>query len=212
MWKPVLLALFLVSLSGPGRASERHYSADEVIDWQPKSFAGHTDYSLVFDEQLQRQVLRADSRQAASGLFYEQRIDLDSTPWLSWLWRVEQFPTVADEQTKAGDDFAVRIYIVVHDGWTALGNKAISYVWSQQATANHRWPNPFAGNKAMMLALRNRRADSGWMSEKRNVKADLKQLFGKEFRYIDAVAIMTDTDNSKSAAVGYYADIAFTKE
>ncbi|WP_116475807.1 DUF3047 domain-containing protein [Zobellella maritima] len=211
MYKLLLHGLLLALLATSARADMR-FSPETMLAWEPESFVSHTDYSLVFDRQLQRKVLRAASTGSASGLFHEQKIDLDSTPWLSWMWRVEQFPDVANEQEKAGDDFAVRVYIVVRDGWTFLSTRAISYVWSQQVTASQSWPNPFTGDKAMMLALRNRTADSGWMSEKRNLKADLKQFFGKDFRYIEAVAIMTDADNSNSRAIGYYADIAFTRE
>ena len=188
------------------------FSTAVMLGWEPKSFAGDTEYRPVLDPLLQQQVVRASSQAAASGLFYEQRIDLDATPWLSWRWRVERFPHVADERTKAGDDFAVRVYVVVRDGWTRLSSKAISYVWAQEASVGQRWANPFAGDKAMMLALRNRQDGDGWVSEKRNIKADLRRLFGKDFRYIEAVAIMTDADNSKSSAIGYYANFAFTRE
>ena len=41
----------------------------------------------------------------------------------------------------------------------------------------------------MMLALRGPEASLNvWYSEKRNVKADLKKLFGEDLRFIDAVA------------------------
>ncbi|OIN04808.1 DUF3047 domain-containing protein [Oceanisphaera psychrotolerans] len=210
---PRLLIMVLLGAwlsAGPVRALT--FTPADILGWEQKSFAGHTDYRLVFDPQLQRQVLKAASKGAASGLFYEQKIDLNRTPWLSWRWRVEQFPTVEDEQAKAGDDFAVRVYIVVRDGWTFLSTRAVSYVWSQQIATDRSWDNPFTGDKAMMLALRNGQGDGGWVTEKRNLKADLRRLFGKDFRYIDAVAIMTDADNSNSRAVGYYADLVFTRE
>ncbi len=203
--------LLLALLCTETRADVR-FPPESVMAWEPKSFAGNTEYRLVFDPQLQQQVVRAQSRGAASGLFYEQRIDLDATPWLSWRWRVERFPAVTDERTKSGDDFAVRVYVVVRDGWTRLSSKAISYVWAQQAGVGQRWPNPFAGDKAMMLALRNQQSDGGWVSEKRNLKADLRRLFGKDFRYIDAVAIMTDADNGKGTAIGYYGDLVFSAD
>lgn len=204
----VLLGVWLVA--EPARALT--FTPADVLGWKPKSFAGETEYRLVFDPQLQQPVLRASSEGAASGLFYEQRIDLDATPWLSWRWRVERFPTVTDERTKSGDDFAVRVYVVVRDGWTRLSSQAISYVWAQQAEVGQHWANPFAGDKAMMLALRNPQDGNGWVSEKRNLKADLRRLFGKDFRYLEAVAIMTDADNGKGNAIGYYADLVFTRE
>ena len=65
----------------------------------------------------------------------------------------------------------------------------------------------------MMLALRSSGDQtSTWYTEKRNILADLKQLFGEDIHTIDAVAIMTDTDNAKGKATAYYGDIYFTKD
>lgn len=212
----MLTRTFFMSLCGylwlAGAVQALEFSPVDMLGWEHKRFAGETEYRLEFAPELQQQVIQASSRAAASGLFYEQRIDLDATPWLSWRWRVDQFPMVTRERTKSGDDFAVRVYVVVRDGWTRLSSKAISYVWAQQAEVGQSWENPFAGDKAMMLALRNRQHGDGWISEKRNIKADLRRLFGKDFRYIDAVAIMTDADNGKSSAIGYYTGLVFTRE
>ncbi|MDX1320382.1 MAG: DUF3047 domain-containing protein, partial [Oceanospirillum sp.] len=148
----------------------------------------------------------------ASGLFYETEIDLNKTPYLSWRWKVTGLPELQDERIKKGDDFAARVYIVVNDGWTFLSTKAISYVWSSQSPAGEEWPNPFAGSSAMMVSVRQQAAGDVWYTEKRNLKADLKRLFGKEIETVKAVAIMTDTDNSGSTAEAFYGDLVFSAE
>jgi Protein of unknown function (DUF3047) len=52
-----------------------------------------------------------------------------------------------------------------------------------------------------MMVLRSRQEKiSTWYAEKRNVYEDLKRLFGTEFHFIDAVALMTDSDNSHEQA------------
>jgi len=51
-----------------------------------------------------------------------------------------------------------------------------------------------------------------WVTEKRNVREDFKKLFGKDITSIDAVAIMTDTDNSGLRARAAYGDIYFTAD
>ncbi|HDH15310.1 MAG TPA: DUF3047 domain-containing protein, partial [Gammaproteobacteria bacterium] len=53
-------------------------------------------------------------------------------------------------------------------------------------------------------------ATKKWLTEKRNVYEDLKKVFGKEISTIDAVAVMTDTDDSGSKAKSYYSDIFFS--
>jgi len=63
----------------------------------------------------------------------------------------------------------------------------------------------------MMVAVRTSSDKTEtWYSEKRDVGADFKQLTGEGVRYIDAVAIMTDTDNSHDKAMAYYGDIYFS--
>jgi hypothetical protein len=75
------------------------------------------------------------------------------------------------------------------------------------------WPNAFAGDHAMMVAVRGQEAPlNEWQSEKRNVGADLKKLFGEDIRTIDAVALMTDTDNSHGQVSAFYGDIWFSKD
>jgi hypothetical protein len=63
------------------------------------------------------------------------------------------------------------------------------------------------------MALRSGGARAGqWLSEKRNIQMDFKHLFGEDIRRLDAVAIMTDTDNSRQAATAWYGDIYFSAE
>ena len=64
----------------------------------------------------------------------------------------------------------------------------------------------------VMIALRSSTDQTGtWYTEKRNILADLKHQFGEDIRYIDAVAIMTDTDDSFDKVTAYYGDIYFSK-
>ena len=51
-----------------------------------------------------------------------------------------------------------------------------------------------------------------WLSEKRDVKADYRRLFGTEPGEISAVALMTDTDNTGLQAEAWYGDIWFDSE
>ncbi|NOU23509.1 MAG: DUF3047 domain-containing protein, partial [Methyloglobulus sp.] len=182
-----------------------------LTGWKTKKFKGQTQYQLTKLDGSQ--VLRADSNASASGLFYEQRIDLQKTPFMNWRWRIENRLGKIDEQTKSGDDFAARVYVVVSGGLIFWNTKAINYVWASTSPKDKAWPNPFAGDHAMMVSVRSSSDKTGtWYTEKRNVRADFKQLTGEDSLYIDAVAIMTDTDNTKGKAAAYYGDIYFTAE
>ena len=63
----------------------------------------------------------------------------------------------------------------------------------------------------MMIALRSSSDGAAtWYDEKRNILEDLRKQFGEDIRFIDAVAIMTDTDNAGGRATAYYGDIFFS--
>ncbi|MGY6277640.1 DUF3047 domain-containing protein [Methylomonas sp. MgM2] len=214
-WKLIsVLLLALVQMPLPAdesRLAIGDFSHDNLADWESKRFKAETSYALYKLDGTT--VLRAESRDAASGLFKEQRIDLKQTPWLNWSWRIENRLPGLDEQSKSGDDYAARIYVVVSGGWAFWRTRAINYVWAGNSAQNQVWPNAFAGRHAMMLAVRGPEAPlNTWRHEKRNVLADLKNLLGEDIRYIDAVALMTDTDNSNSRVLAYYGDIWFSKD
>jgi hypothetical protein len=75
------------------------------------------------------------------------------------------------------------------------------------------WPNPYAGDNVMMLAMRSTPDKTGtWYTEKRNIRDDFKNILGEDVQSIDAVAIMTDTDDTQGKAKAYYGDIFFTAD
>ena len=92
-------------------------------------------------------------------------------------------------------------------------SKALNYVWSGQADAEAVWPNAYLPKNAMMLATRtaNDPLDT-WLNEKRNVREDLRNVYGKDIKYIDVVALMTDTDNTGQKVTAYYGNIFFTAD
>ena len=208
-----LVSLFLSYTSMAEEATRlniSHFSSEQLNGWQSKEFKNKTNYEII---QLDgKTVLKASSESSASGLFKEQRIDLYKTPYLNWSWRIENRLGELNEQTKPGDDYAARVYVVIDGGWVFWNTRAINYVWASNTEKGEIWPNAFAGDHAMMIALRSAEAPLGtWQTEKRNILQDLQRLFGDRIRYIDAVAVMTDTDNAKGKATAFYADIYFTE-
>jgi len=207
----LLMVFTTQNLLAESRLMMGEFSRNQLDDWEHKSFKGETRYRLqTLDGAM---VLKADSRDAASGLFKEQRIDLEQTPFLNWSWRITNHLEGLNEQSKAGDDYAARIYVVVKGGLAFWQTKAINYVWASNTSKDKVWPNAFAGDHAMMTAVRGpESALNVWYSEKRNVRADLQKLLGEDFRFIDAVALMTDTDNGGGQVSAFYGDIWFSQD
>ncbi len=201
----------LMLLTSPLRAETialSHFAIEGLSGWSEKGFYGQTQYSIV--EHNGDKVLSAKSKNSASALFKKIRIDLEKTPYLNWRWLVEEHLGDLNEQTKMGDDYAARVYVVISGGAFFWKTRAINYVWSSNQPVGTIWPNAYTDN-ARMIALESGREFLGqWRIEKRNVRADIRQQFGENLRYIDGIAVMTDTDNSHGRALSYYGDLFFS--
>lgn len=210
-----LLLIMILPLHHTAAADNKlpigEFSRNRLDGWEHKSFKGETQYRLQAIDGVT--VLTADSHAAGSGMLKEQVIDLQQTPFLNWSWRIGNRLTGMNEQSKTGDDYAARVYVVVKGGLAFWQTKAINYVWAGNTKKDTVWPNAFAGDHAMMLALHGPEASLNvWQNEKRNIRADFKQLFGEDIRSIDAVAVMTDTDNSNGSVSAVYGEIWFSKD
>ncbi|GAB4353327.1 MAG: DUF3047 domain-containing protein [Methylohalobius crimeensis] len=183
------------------------FSEGSLSGWKSKAFAGETSYRLR--DLGGKTVLLAESHASASGLFRQMQVDLTRTPYLNWCWQVIEPLPPLPERTKPGDDYAARIYLVKKGGIFFWKTKALNYVWSSGQARESLWPNAFAGDNVMMLAVRSR-GDAGWRCEKRDLRADWRRAFGEATDRIDAVALMTDSDNSKQHTAAYYGDIWFS--
>jgi hypothetical protein len=53
---------------------------------------------------------------------------------------------------------------------------------------------------------------NAWVEEERNVLEDYRAAFSKEPPMIDAIMIMTDSDNTQESAISYFGDIVFKKK
>lgn len=189
-----------------------------ILLWEAKEFSGESIYSV--GEYKGRLALKALSHNSASGLVLKKKIDLSITPYINWSWLIEKKLLMLDERSKRGDDFVARIYVVIDGGLMFWQTQSLSYVWSSNQAKGLVWDNAFAGSSVKMMSVRGNTSQTGrWYEEKRNVYADLIDTFGdkgseeenqKAYKYIDIIAIMTDTDNSEKEAESYYGDIIFS--
>ncbi len=206
----VMACLPMLSWAKGERVDVARFSQSDLSGWRSKVFSGETRYALK--NQDGRAVLRADSSAAASGLYREVSIELGKTPILNWTWQIGNILAGADERTRAGDDYPARVYVIFSGGLMFWRTRAINYVWSNKQPTGSSWPNAFTSN-AHMIAVESGAGRVGqWIGERRDVRADYRRVFGEEPGRVDAVAIMTDTDNTGTTATAWYGDIWFSAE
>ena len=185
------------------------FSENNLDGWQEKDFVKQTSYHLL--KQDNQTVLQAEADASSSGLFKNVLVDLTTHPYLNWQWKIEKGHPPLAERTRNGDDYAARIFIVAKGGLLFWNAKSINYVWASTEKKGGIWPSAVAGKNTMHLAVRSSEDKKDtWYQEKRNVYEDFKKIFGKEIKEIHAVAIMTDSDNSKGSVRASYGDISFS--
>ncbi len=156
-------------------------------------------------------VVQATSRNAASGLVKKIAFAPQKYRYLRWSWKIAHPIAAGDEATRAGDDYAARVY-VVFSGRFFWQTKAINYIWANKLKKGQSIANAYTAS-AMMVAVQSGPEKSGkWLSEKRDILADYKKLFGNEPGEASAVAIMTDTDDTGAEALAWYGDITLTTD
>lgn len=199
----------MVGLGVAGFAIAAIAAEGAIEGWQPVEFVGQTHYQRL--ETSSGWQVQAISNASASGLSNKHKIALNQTPILRWMWRVEQpIDHPADEKSKEGDDFVARVY-VIKEGFFPWQSYAINYVWSRQYPVGAHWPNPYTDHAMMVVVDSCFNKSEQWQSHARDIKADFKQYFNMDIDQVDAVAIMTDTDNTGSRAEAVYRDIGFGK-
>jgi len=218
----VLLALFValpVMLAAPpvpaaddckviedfGRAKAGAFPAD----WKPRKDEGKSIYAV--QEEGGKRFLRAVSKgQGVQAAREVQGWDLAAYPVLAWSWRPREFPKGADERESGTNDSVLAVYMLVPHS-RIKGPKAVKYVWSQKVSVGtHLTSN--AGLTQVRVLRSGTEGRGEWRQEKVNVLEDWQKFFDtKDTPKPAGIAVLTDSDDTKSSAAGDYADFKICK-
>jgi len=197
--------------------------------WRPLAFGGDRGETSFEVASVQgRRCLQAEAHAGGSALLKPLELGRDSVSRLRWSWWVEGPVPGGDLTRKEGDDFAARIYVnfrfepskagFLHRlrqrlasrrfGGEAPG-KALVYVWGNQAPVGTVSFSAYT-DQAALIVVRSGMAGAGsWWTEERDVRVDFREAFGDDPPAIHSVAIMTDADDTRTAASACYGDILF---
>jgi hypothetical protein len=126
-------------------------------------------------------------------------------PILRWRWRVKQLPSGADERVTATNDSAAAVYVVFD---SRILPRAIKYVWSSTLPVGTKIDNPVYWRAKTVVLESGPTALGEWREETVNFYQDYKELFGDEPGKVQGIAILTDSDMTKTVAEADYADFA----
>ena len=209
----ILIFLSSISFSHSQNIEVFKFTDEELSNLKVRKVRGAknmTEYSILAGDGAN--ILKAKVENGGSGLGKEAPIDLNQTPFLNITWKVEMGLPGIDEKSKKGHDFAARFFVVKKTGMTPLSNKAINYVFSSNSSIGENWPSPYTKSSIDYVLSSIDKNKNEWVTVKTNVKEDYKRFHNLNVDILDGVAIMVDTDQSKSKAISYYKNIYFSAE
>ncbi|WP_416546994.1 DUF3047 domain-containing protein [Limnohabitans sp. DCL3] len=235
---PVLLALGLVC--GTASAMAQNLSPLVPSDgaapstWRfvgfPKSKADIPTTRFELAEVQGERALKVSTR-ASYGTWVHDLPKVNPSR-LQWRWRLDQPLTggqvVADIQTKAGDDAALKVCVMFDHpldrvpfvertllriarsvSGEDLPAATLCYVWDSVHPAGLQGANPYTP-RVRFLTLQGKGASlAQWQTESRDVAADFAKLFADELPAgaavpkVRAVLVGADSDNTGSQSVGW---------
>ncbi len=194
----------------------------------PKQAMPLTRYSAtVLDGRV---ALRIEARASYGNLVHELQSAVPPRA-LRWAWRVEQANTLADLQTRAGDDSAAKVCLsfelplqqvpliertLLRLARARTGENlpaaTLCWVWAGREAAGALVHNAYTG-RVRYIVLRGAADATGvWFDESRDVAADFKRAFGEEsaaLPALSAVIVAGDADNTGATSLAHLADLRF---
>jgi hypothetical protein len=223
MSKKACVAVFLVSFLVSGILQVRNVSAGGPEDvrmvedfssfeigtfpegWKSRGGDGTEVYRVRSDKEP---YLEANAKNSAVAIAKKFQYDLTEYPYLIWHWRVLELPQDGDERFKKTGDSAAAIYVIFEGRFRP---KNIKYVWSASLPVGTITESPYS-SKTKIVVLRNQRSPlREWVRERVNVHADYQRLFSGKTEQVQAIGLMSDSDNTESTAVAHYRGLMIGK-
>ena len=198
------ILIIIIIISGPSFADKVNifeFTEAELLELEVRKVRGadsKTEYSVGSNNN--GNFLKAVADNAASGLGKKVKIDLNKTPIINITWKVEKDLAGIKENTKKGHDFAARVFAIKKTGATPLSNRAINYVFSSNNKVGQNSPSPYTKKSIDNVLATTQENLNEWVTVKANVKEDFKRFHNLDVDQLDGLAIMSDTDNSKTVS------------
>ena len=178
-----------------------------------------------------RTVLSANSKTSASGLAVKLRPRQANNLWLQWEWKALSAIPEADNAERYRDDAPLRILVAFDGNKSKLPLKekmnfemanlisgqempyaTLMYIWSGKSPVDTIISNAHTSRIKMIVV------DSGWDNlgtwhkHQRDLAADYKRAYGEAPGEVIGIALLTDTDNTKSETRAFYGDIELIRK
>ena len=221
----------------PAQESLPKFSAETARDGMPVGwhfyriapYKKNTVYRL--ENYQGRTVLSANSKTSASGLAIKLRPRQTQNLWLKWEWKAITSIPEADNTERYHDDAPLRILVAFDGNKSKLALKekmnfemaslisgqempyaTIMYIWSGKTPVNTILDNAHTSRIKMIVVDSGLEGLGDWRKHEQDLAADYKRAYGENPGDVIGIALLTDTDNTKSETRALYGDIELIRK
>ena len=206
------------------RSVETHFFAG----WRHFTLPGKTATVYDFVRKDGRETLTAKAGTSASMMRREVNIPAANLDDVSFSWQVPLLIEGADLAERDFDDSPVRIVLVFEGDKSKFSAKnamlselaqvmtgeplpyaTLMYVWCNKRPAGSVVVNPRTDRIRSIVVESGKKNLRQWLDYKRKVHTDFEKAFGESPGKLLSVAIMTDSDNTKTQTAAAYGKVFF---
>lgn len=208
------------------RSGGLHFSPQDKAKWEAVPLPGKLRTAFQLEKHDQRLALSAHAQASASMLRQRLNVPADQLGRLQFTWQIDNLLAGADMGEQASEDSPVRVILafegdrsrfsakntMLSDLTEALTGEPLPYATLMYVWCNHRAVDSVIVNPRTDR-VRKWVVESGpahirqWRQYQRDIRADFEKAFGEAPGALVGMAIMTDSDNTRSQVRAWYGDI-----
>lgn len=196
------------------------------LPWRNHHFPGKQITHFQYQRLDGRDAVEAQADSSASLLRQVLRVEPERLGALKFSWKVPALITDADMTQRDADDSPVRVMLAFDGDRSKLSTRnammselaraltgedlpyaTLVYVWSNKLPQDSTLNSP-RSDRIRKIVLESGPTHLGqWLNYERDIRADYQRCFGEAPGPLIGVAIMTDTDNTRSHSQAWYGPV-----
>jgi hypothetical protein len=194
--------------------------------WAHRTFPGKTPTHFEYARREGRDTVSVDAQSSMSVVQQVLRIEAEQLGMVRFSWNVPALIDGADMALRDKDDAPVRI-LLAFDGdrsrfspkdaalselARALTGEPLPYATLMYVWCNHRTPgsiiqSPRTDHVRKLVVESGQGGLNQWREYERDIRSDYERVFGEKPGALVGIAIMSDSDNTRSQASAWYGPV-----
>ena len=208
-------------------AGALHWSPADQLKWEPVLFPGKSPTQYQTEIVGSRTTLVARANSSVSMLRKPLRIEPSQLGSIRFSWLLPQLIANADMGERSSDDSPLRLVLAFEGDRSTFSLKnamlnelaltltgeempyaTLMYVWCNRRPVGSVMHNHRTDRIRQLVVESGSTGLQQWRDYERNIRADYEKVFGEAPGALVGIAVMTDSDNTKSTVLAHYGDIS----